>query len=93
MLRYLASELRKHRSSALKGRKHVSPGQRPGNAIQEKILALKGHNNRMAAFPQPQFCTALSGLRSFLNFQTQGVALGWYVVAPSGRSEKRNIKT
>jgi hypothetical protein len=33
-------------------------------------------------------CAALSGLRRCFSYLTQGVALGWYVAAPSGRKTK-----
>lgn len=34
-------------------------------------------------------CFVLSGLTGLLTTLTQGVALGWFVVAPSGRSRAR----
>ena len=51
-----------------------------GNALgwdcTGKSPALKGRHNR---------CFALSGLTRLLSLPTQGVALGYYMAAPSGR--------
>src|SRR5881628_1077314 len=66
------------RSSAPKGLQQTSPGQRPGltNGIMTSPERAK---------PGDAICAALSGLDRFFATLSQGVALGWFVVAPSGR--------
>jgi hypothetical protein len=63
------------------GAKHISPGQsevalrhkrRPGKEERQNTKALKGRNNNINL----GFCFALSGLESFEETQTQGVACG-----------------
>jgi hypothetical protein len=58
--------------SALKGSKHISPGQRPGCTKQREAVALKGHNK----FAASAVCTALSGLGTRFASDTRGVAPG-----------------
>ncbi len=72
------------RFPAPKGPKQISPGQRPGFVIRRYSVALKGHNGLAAS----AVCAAPSGLGQRVADPTQGVALGWYVAAPSGREEK-----
>lgn len=65
--------------SAPTGRLNHSPGQRPGNSVQEKLQALKGRSNLCRSlspafmsiwFSAPRtgnaFCTTRSGIRSTL---------------------------
>ena len=55
-------------------------GIAPGSWFAFCFRALKGRYIPSAN------CFALSGLGRWLNVLTQGVALGWFVVAPSGRT-------
>ena len=71
-------------SIAPKGRQHTSPGQRPGFVVPH-------------FFPSPErakqgdaICVALSGLGYVVTMFTQGVALGWFLIAPSGCSLSGN---
>src|SRR2546429_6676815 len=70
-------------SFAPKGLQQTSPGQRPGFVVPQ-------------FFPSPErakqgdaICAALSGLDRFFAMLSQGVALGWFVGAPSGRLNLR----
>src|SRR3989442_9999211 len=71
-------------SSAPKGLQQTSPGQRPGFVVQQ-------------FFPSPErakqgdaICAALSGFDRFFATLSQGVALGWFVVAAPGRHRTRS---
>ena len=82
-----------------KGQPQISPGQRPGNTFSSHARALTGRN-RIRFFAGDcdvaiaETCGALTGHALPRNRGSQGVALGWLVVSPSGRnSEPRNTKT
>src|SRR5882762_9573518 len=64
---------------APKGHDKPAWGNAPGSRFRFFSLALKGRNTPRIV------CAALSGLVGLLAILTQGVALGWFVVAPSGR--------
>jgi len=77
---------------ALKGQNISAQGQVARTAAQpwsptaalgfrcKETLALKGRNN-----PDEKNVAPLQGLANLLHLLTQGGALGYYVVAPSGR--------
>jgi hypothetical protein len=65
------------------GLQQTSLGQRPRNMVG-RILPSPERAKQGNAF-----CFALSGLKHSLGIDTQGVALGWFVLAPSARSGRR----
>src|SRR5271157_4142093 len=73
-------------SAAPKGPKQESPGHRPGDPIRMRIRpALKGRNKILDHKPVlPLQGVAILNTRS----SPQGGALGWHVVAPSGRDSR-----
>jgi hypothetical protein len=75
---------------APKGQRQISPGQRPGkDSTRKRYQALKGRYRSGCS----DLVSPFQGSGSSLVFVTQGVALGWYVTALSGRNSKlRNIK-
>jgi hypothetical protein len=75
------------------GQSQISPGQRPGNTSSNHVPALKGRN-RMRFFTcdgdvaTAENCGALTGHALPWNPGSQGDALGWHVVSPSGRNSE-----
>lgn len=66
---------------APKGLEQTSPGQRPG------LMVSQFYPSPERAEQIVENCFALSGLRHFWGMFTQGVALGWFVDAPSARDQ------
>src|SRR5919198_341009 len=64
---------------APKGHDKPAWGNAPGPWLRNHARALKGRDIRRIGWD------ALSGLMKLLMMFTQGVALGWFVIAPSGR--------
>src|SRR6267143_2234727 len=65
--------------SAPKGLQQTSPGQRPGFVVPQFFQSPERAKQGDA------ICAALSGLDRFFATLSQGVALGSFMIAPSGR--------
>jgi hypothetical protein len=70
-------------SLAPKGLQQISLGQRPRNMVLHLFRSPERAEQGNAV------CFALSGLKRFFVMLSQGVALGWFVLAPSARSGRR----
>ena len=69
--------------SAPKGLQQTSPGQRPGFVVPQFFSSPERAKQGDA------ICAALSGLGCLRMTITRGVALGWFVAAPSGHLPSR----
>ena len=76
--------------SPRRGRNKPAQGNALGDGSHHHVLALKGAYKHSRA-RRIADCFALSGLPRHGEFRSQGVALGWYVSAPSGQENGENV--
>jgi hypothetical protein len=74
-----------------RGRDKPAQGNALGDVNHHRTLALKGRHKRTRTRNFTD-CFALSGLANYARIRSQGVALGWFVAAPSGQIRRTGSK-